>query len=129
MGGRAKIALTADKAGKGASGEAVITETGTGQKDIAITVKGLKPGGVYPVWFVTMKPKMDMAGIGTPDYVIKIHDKGSNTYRATVSAADLEKWQMIEIAYHKSANPKDMKRMAAALAGQLTPVNTKGLGM
>ncbi len=122
------LALSPDKAGKGASGEVVINDTDTGQKEIAITVRGLKPDGVYTVWFVNMKPKMDMAGIGTPDYVIKIDSKGSGTYRATVSAIELEKWQVIEIAYHKSGNPKDMKKIAVALAGQLA-TGEKGSGM
>jgi hypothetical protein len=124
-----KIALIADKAGKGASGEAVITDTGAGQKDIAITVKGLKPGGVYTVWFVTMKPKMDMAGVGTPDYVIKIDDKGNGTYHATVSSAELTKWQMIEIAYHKTGDPRDMKHMAGALKGGLMSGGMGEMGM
>ena len=123
------LSLLPDKAGKGASGEVVIRDTDTGQKEIAITVRGLKPEGVYTVWFVNMKPKMDMAGIGTPDYVIKIDNKGSGTDRATVSASELEKWQVIEIAYHKSGDPKDMKKIAAALAGHLTPIETKGSGM
>ncbi len=120
--------LSPDKAGKGASGEVVIKDTDTGQKEIAITVKGLKPEGVYTVWFVTMKPKMDMAGIGSPDYVIKIDSKGNGTYRAAVSAAELEKWQVIEIAYHKSGNPKDMKNIVGALVVQLAPL-AKGSGM
>ncbi len=122
------LALSPDKTGKGASGEVVIKDTDMGQKEITITVRGLKPDGVYTVWFVNMKPKMDMAGIGSPDYVIKIDNKGSGTYRATVSAAELEKWQVIEIAYHKSGNPKDMKKIAAALAGQLA-AGEKGSGM
>ncbi len=112
------IALSADKAGKGASGEVVIKDTGTAeQKEITITVKGLKPGGVYTVWFVTMKPKMDMAGVGEPDYVIKIDDKGNGTYHTKVSTAELAKWQIIEIAYHKAGDPKDMKHMDGALKG------------
>jgi hypothetical protein len=120
------ILLTADKAGKGASGEVVIRDTGSGQKEIAIAVKGLKPGGVYTVWFVTMSPKMDMAGIGSPDYVIKIDDKGQGTYRATVTAADFAKWQVIEIAYHQTGDPKDMKHLEGALKGGLA---AGGMGM
>ncbi len=120
--------LSPDKAGKGASGEVVIKDTDTGQKEIAITVKGLKPEGVDTVWFVTMKPKMDMASIGSPDYVIKIDSKGNGTYRAAVSAAELEKWQVIEIVYHKSGNPKDMKNIVGALVVQLAPL-AKGSGM
>ncbi len=113
------IHLSADKAARGAGGEVVIRDTDAGQKDIAITVKGLKPRGVYTVWFVTMTPKMDMAGIGAPDYVIRIDEKGSGTYHATVSAADLSKWQIIEIAYHPTGDPSDMKKMGIALKAEL----------
>lgn len=113
------LSLSPDKAGKGASGEVVIKDTDTGQKEITITVKGLKPNGVYTVWFVNMKPKMDMAGIGAPDYVIKIDGTGSGTYRATVTTTELDKWQVIEITYHKSGDPKNMKKIAPALAGKL----------
>ncbi len=116
------LSLSPEKAGKGVSGEVAIKDVDTSQKQIVITVRGLKPEGVYTVWFVTMKPKMDMAGIGSPDYVIKIDSKGSGTYRATVSAAELDKWQVIEIAYHKSGNPKDMKHMSIALKGELRPM-------
>lgn len=114
-----EVTLKAGPDGKGASGVVVITDRLSGQKELAITVKGLKHNGVYTVWFVTMKPKMDMMGIGTPDYVIKIDDKGGGTYAATVSAAELAKWQMIEIAYHKTGDPKDMKKMGIALKGEL----------
>jgi hypothetical protein len=124
-----KVALMAGPDGKGASGEAVIRDIGAGQKEIAITVTGLKPGGVYTVWFVTMKPKMDMAGVGAPDYVIMIDDKGRGAYSATVPAAELAKWQMIEIAYHKTGDPKDMKKIGAALTGGLMPGGMKGKGM
>jgi hypothetical protein len=123
------LPLSPDKTGKGASGEISIKDTNTGQKEITITVRGLKPEGVYTVWFVNMKPKMDMAGIGAPDHVIRIDDKGSGTYHATVSAAELEKWQMIEIAYHKTGDPKDMKHMTGALKGGLISRGMKGMGM
>jgi hypothetical protein len=124
-----RVTLSPGPDGKGASGEAVITDTATGQKDIAITVGGLKHDGVYTVWFVTMKPKMDMAGVGAPDYVMKIDDKGNGSYTATVSAGDLAKWQMIEIAYHKTGDPKDMKKMGIALKGEVVPMGMKGKGM
>lgn len=123
-----KVALMAGPEGKGASGEAVIKDIGGGQKEITITVKGLKHDGVYTVWFVNMKPKMDMAGVGAPDYVIRIDEKGKGTYSATVPASELAKWQMIEIAYHKTGDPKDMKKIGAALTGELSPMGKKAPG-
>ncbi len=117
-----RVALKAGPDGKGASGDVVITERLAGQKEIAISVRGLKPGGVYTVWLVTMKPKMDMMGAGTPDFVIKIDEKGAGTYTATVAAAELAKWQLLEIASHPTGDPKDMKHMGIALKGELHPM-------
>jgi len=117
-----KVALKAGPDGKGASGDVVIADSASGQKEIAITVRGLKPGVVYTVWLVTMKPKMDMMGVGTPDFVIKIDGKGSGTYTASVPAAELEKWQLIEIASHPTGDPRDMKHMGIALKGELRPM-------
>ena len=57
-GAQQKIMLKADKAAKGAKGEAVITDSKAGQKEMTITMTGLKPNSVYTVWLVNMKPKM-----------------------------------------------------------------------
>ena len=118
--GDQKVALKADKAGKGASGTAVIVDKGGDQKEVAITAKGLKPNSVYTVWLVNMKPKMDMAGLGGGDYSFKSDDKGNATFSATIGSADLAKWQLVEVAYHPSGDPKNMKEMEnAALIGKL----------
>jgi hypothetical protein len=118
--GKQKVTLKADKAGKGASGAAVIVDKGGDQKGVTITAKGLKPNSVYTVWLVNVKPKMDMAGFGEGDYSFRSDDKGGATLSATISAADLAKWQLIEIAYHPSGDPKNMKElMNTALSGKL----------
>lgn len=114
-----KIPLMGKGVWKKASGEAVIKDAEAGQKEITIDAKGLKKNGVYTAWFVNMKPKMEMAGIGAGDYSFKSDDKGEGHYTAKVSASDLDKWQMIEIAYHPTGNPMDMKKMKIALAGEL----------
>ncbi len=118
--GTQKISLKADKAGKGAKGEVVITDKEAAQKEITISMTGLKPNSVYTVWLVNMKPKMDMAGVGTGDYSFKTDEKGNQNYKATISKTDLEKWQMFEIAYHPDGNPKNMKNMEIALKGDIT---------
>jgi hypothetical protein len=118
--GDQKIALKADKAGKGASGTAVIVDKGGDQKEVTITAKGLKPNSVYTVWLVNMKPKMDMAGLGGGDYSFKSNDKGNASYTATIGSADLSKWQVIDLAYHPSGDPKNAKElMNTALIGKL----------
>jgi hypothetical protein len=117
--GQQKIALKADKAGKGAKGEVAIADAKAGPKELAITMTGLKPNSVYTVWLVNMKPKMDMAGVGTGDYSFKSDAKGAANYSATISSAELEKWQMFEIAYHPDGDAKDMKKMQIALSGPI----------
>ncbi len=66
-----------------------------------------------------MKPKMDMIGVGMGDYSFKSDDKGNGHYSANVSAAELEKWQILEIAYHTDGDPKNMKKMGIALKADI----------
>jgi hypothetical protein len=113
--GQQKIALKGDKAGKGATGEVAIAEAKSSQKEKMITMMGLKPNSVYTVWLVNMKPKMDMVGVGAGDFSFKSDNKGTANYTATLSSAELEKWQMFEIAYHPDGDAKDMKKMQIAL--------------
>lgn len=118
--GDRKIALKADKAGKGASGTAVIVDKGGDRKEVTIAAKGLKPNSVYTVWLVNVKPKMDMAGLGESDYSVKSDDKGNASYSSTIGSADLSKWQLIELAYHPSGDPKNTKElMNTALIGKI----------
>lgn len=113
------VVLKAGADMSGARGEAAIEDVGVGQKKVVITVEGLKPTEVYTVWLVNMKPKMDMAGLGTGDYAFTSDARGNGTFTATVSAADLGKWQVIKVAHHPDRNPRNMKKMGVALEGEL----------
>jgi len=118
--GDRKVALKAGKSAKGASGQLVIADKGADAKEITLRAKGLKPDSVYTVWLVNMKPKMDMAGVGEGDYSFRSDDKGNATFSATIGSADLAKWQLFEVAYHPSGDPKNMKEMEnTALIGKL----------
>ncbi len=118
--GEQRIALNAGKSGKGASGTAVIADKGGDRKEVAITAKGLIPNSVYTVWLVNMKPKMDMAGLGGGDYSFKSDGKGDASFSAVIGSADLSKWQLIELAYHPSGDPRNSKElMNTALVGEL----------
>lgn len=114
-----KLVLKARPVGKGAHGEAVIKDLGQDQKEITIEAKGLKPNAVYTVWLVNMKPKMDMIGVGPGDYSFKSDDKGNAHYSANVSAAEIEKWQVLEIPHHPDGDPKNMKKMGIALKADI----------
>lgn len=103
----------------GAWGEAVIRDVDDGKKEVLITAKGLKPNEVYTAWLVNMKPKMDMAGLGTGDYSFTSDARGNGTFTATVSAGDLGKWPVIKVAHHPDRNPRNMKKMGVALEGEL----------
>jgi hypothetical protein len=118
--GDRKVVLKAGKSGKGASGQVVISDKGADAREITLRANGLKPDSVYTVWFVNMKPKMDMAGVGEGDFSFRTDGKGNATYSATVAPADLAKWQLFEVAYHPSGDPKNMKEMEnTALIGKL----------
>jgi hypothetical protein len=104
---------------RGAQGEAVISDAGAGSKEVVITASGLKPNEVYTVWLVNMKPKMDMAGVGTGDYAFTSDAAGNGRYTATVSGGTLDKWQVIKIAHHPDRNPGNMKNIGSALDGHL----------
>lgn len=104
---------------KKASGEAVIKDAGAGQKEITIDASGLKKDSVYTAWFVNKTPKADMAGIGAGDFSFRSDNKGNAHYVAAVPASEPDKWQLIEVAYHRNKNPKDMKKMKIALKGDL----------
>jgi hypothetical protein len=114
-----RVVLQAGPDMRGARGEAVIRDVGAGQKEVVITAQGLKPNEMYTVWLVNMKPKMDMAGLGTGDYAFTSDDRGNGTYAANVSGAELGNWQLIEVAHHPDRNPRNMKNMGIALKGEL----------
>ncbi|MBI5443439.1 MAG: hypothetical protein HY900_19770 [Deltaproteobacteria bacterium] len=115
-GAERKLVFKPDRVGKGATAEAVITDQGKDRKEVDITVRGLKPNAVYTVWLVNMKPKMDMAGLGRGDYSFRTDKKGAARYSASISSAELEKWQVLEIAYHPSGDPKNMDEMMGNIA-------------
>lgn len=114
-----KLVLKGDFFSK-AKAEAVIKDLEQGKKEITITATGLKPDSVYTVWLVNMKPTMDMIGVGQAvDYAFRSNEKGEGRYTATISTAELEKWQLFEIAYHPNGDAKDMKDMKVALKAKL----------
>jgi hypothetical protein len=104
---------------RSAAGEVVIKDMAQGQKEIYIDAKGLKANGVYTVWFVNIKPMMDMAGVGSGDYSFKADAKGNGHYKADVPAAEIEKWQILKVAYHTDGNPKNMNDIKIVLEATL----------
>ncbi len=113
-----KLTFKPTKENPGASGTATIQEQGD-RAEVRIEVAGLKPHAVYTVWLVNMKPKMDMAGVGSGDYEFRTDGSGGGKYVGTVSATDLKKWQMLEVAYHPDGDPKNMKQIRTALIADL----------
>ncbi len=117
--GMQRLALTPGPDGGNAKGEATIVDKDAATKEIIIAAQGLKPNATYTVWVVNPKPKMEMAGVGTGDYAFTSDAAGRGQFIGTFPAADLAKWQILEIAHHPDGNPKNMKSMGVALKADL----------
>ncbi len=117
--GMQRLALTPGPDGGDAKGEATIVDKDAATKEIIIAAQGLKPNATYTVWVVNLKPKMEMAGVGTGDYAFTSDAAGRGQFIGTFPAADLAKWQILEIAHHPDGNPKNMKSMGVALKADL----------
>lgn len=121
-----KVKITLNRSGgvQAGSGEAVIADS-----ILTIQAKDLKPNSVYSVWFVNMKPKEAMAGVGTAPYAFKTDQQGKATFKATLAESPLGKWQMLVIVRHPTGDPKDMMNKEDALWAQLmTPEQEKKMG-
>lgn len=113
-GGGVKISLMATKHHPDASGTAVIND-----KDISIKAKGLKPDGVYTVWFVNMKPEKHETGAGDAPYMFKADSQGNGNYFSALKSSPFGKWKMLMIVFHPTGDPSDMKNMVGGLSGGL----------
>lgn len=113
--GEAKtFALMGQKDSPKASGTATVEGT-----KLTVAATGLKPNGVYTVWFVNMQPTMTKAGAGKAPYAFKADAKGNAKYTADVDESPVGKWQAIFIVRHPSGDPKAMDQMEDALMGKL----------
>jgi hypothetical protein len=108
------LTLMADKSQNGASGTASINDN-----SIIIEAEGLRPNGVYTVWFVNMKPKKQEAGAGTMPYMFKTGANGKGTYESSLYESPFGKWSVLMIVLHPTGDPKDMKNMVPALSAMI----------
>jgi hypothetical protein len=113
-GGGVEVPLMATKQHPNASGTALISS-----ENISIHAKGLKPNGVYTVWFVNMEPKKHEAGAGVAPYMFKTDSYGNGTYSARLKESPFGKWKMLMIVLHPTGDPKDMKNMVGGLSAKL----------
>ena len=111
---KVKITLNRSQGVQGGSGEALIAD-----RALTIQLKDLKPTSVYTVWFVNMKPKEEMAGVGNAPYSFKTDQQGTATFKATLGERPFGKWQMLVIVRHPTGDPKDMMNKEDALWAQL----------
>ncbi len=112
--GDVSLTLMTDKSHTGASGRAYLNESG-----LRIKAKGLRPNGVYTVWFVNMKPEKQQAGAGIPPYMFKTDVDGNSTYKSSLSESPFGKWSVLMIVLHPTGDPKDMKNMVGALSAMI----------
>jgi hypothetical protein len=103
--------LKAEKDSSAASGTVALAAG-----KIRIQAEGLRPNGVYTVWFVTMKPKKHEAGAGNAPYVFRTDGQGKGSYESPLSESPFGKWSTIMVVRHPTGDPADMKNMAPALS-------------
>jgi hypothetical protein len=108
------LTLMAAKTHPNATGTATFSEDG-----LSIHAKGLKPGKVYTVWFVNMKPKKHETGAGDPPYMFKTDSNGNGIYDTHLSELPFGKWAMLMIVLHPTGDPMDMKNMVGALSAKI----------
>jgi hypothetical protein len=106
--------LKAEKDSHGGSGTATLTNG-----KIRIQAEGLRPNGVYTVWFVNMKPKKHEAGAGTAPYVFRTDGQGKGSYESPLSESPFGKWSTIMVVRHPTGDPADMKSMVPALSARI----------
>jgi hypothetical protein len=106
--------LMAQKSHPGAGGTAAI-----GADGLEIEAEGLRPNGVYTVWFVNMKPKKQEAGAGNMPYMFKTDVNGKGLYKSSLSEPPFGKWAVLMIVLHPTGDPKDMKNMVPALSAMI----------
>lgn len=75
--------------------------------------------GLFDTFVETIFSKMEMAGLGTGDYSFTSDARGTGSYTATVSGAELGKWKVLKVAHHPDRNPRNMKNIGSALEGNL----------
>lgn len=109
--GGVQLTCKADKSHKGSAGTVTLSEN-----SIGIQAKGLRPNGVYTVWFVNMKPKKHEAGAGQAPYMFKTDAAGNGSYTSTLGESPFGKWEMIMIVLHPDGDPANMKNMVGALS-------------
>jgi hypothetical protein len=110
----AELPLSADKTHEGAGGTLSLSE-----ESINLEAKGLRPNGVYTVWFVNMKPKKHEVGAGEAPYMFKTDAEGNGTYRASLEESPFGKWEMVMIVLHPKGDPANMKDMVPALSAMI----------
>lgn len=109
--GEVSLSLKGEKDSPAASGTAVLDEG-----KIRIQAKGLRPNGVYTVWFVNMKPKKHETGAGAAPYSFRTDGQGKGSYESPLSESPFGTWSMIMVVRHPAGDPADMKNMAPALS-------------
>ncbi len=109
--GTVPFPLKAEKDSPAASGTVSL-----GDGKIHIQATGLRPYGVYTVWFVNTKPKKHETGAGAAPYSFRTDGQGKGSYESSLSESPFGKWSTIMVVRHTTGDPADMKNMAPALS-------------
>ncbi|WKZ32145.1 MAG: hypothetical protein QY316_09530 [Thermodesulfobacteriota bacterium] len=91
--------------------------SGTAQQEVTVEVRGLRPNSVYTAWLADGPERMQ--GLGVDDYSFRTDAAGNGRFIATVPEGELNRWDMLEIAYHPTGDPADLENAEIALRGEL----------
>ncbi|MBW7957074.1 MAG: hypothetical protein H3C68_04200 [Deltaproteobacteria bacterium] len=92
-------------------------DSGINQQEVTVEVRGLRPNSVYTAWLADGPERMQ--GLGVEDYSFRTDAAGNGRFIATVPEGELNRWDMLEIAYHPTGDPADLENAEIALRGDL----------
>lgn len=112
----------------GGSGSFTLTDEDIAREEMALVVdaEGLQPNSVYSVWLAKrpsedrdMRGVSEIRGLGVKDHYFVTDGDGKGRFFATLTQADLSRWDIVEVAHHPDGNPKNIQNTSIVLTGDL----------
>lgn len=104
---------------KDAKGDVTIVQAGSPeQRRLDISLRGLKPNGVYTAWFGQTGTDKQ-APVGERGASFRSDNTGNARFSAIVSEQEVESWDNVHIVFHPDGNPENMDMAFSSLTGDL----------
>lgn len=128
-----KVALLPDSSHPQARGMAYVFDGYfTSENILKFQIKGLRPNGVYSVWFISGDVGQPIAGVGknAAPYAFVADAAGRGIYSAVVNTSDLKQWGIVRIVRHKDGNTSnmDVQNIETALTLMVGRLKVKSTG-